>query len=65
MFALPFAIPFRRHHDWQPVFMLFGIVRMAKDQRVHTVICRRVRRRYSLRLRQWVWTSPATPEFRP
>ena len=63
MFAPPFAIPFRRHHDWQPVFMLFGIVRMAKGQSVHTEICRRVRCRCSLRLRQWVCTPPATPEF--
>lgn len=60
MFALPLALPFRRHHDWQTVFMLFGIMRLENDQRRHVVIGRRVRRRYSLRLRQWLWTAPAT-----
>jgi len=56
MLALPFAFPFRRHRNWQAVFVLFGIVELQSDHRRHLLICRRVLRRYSTNRRQWVWT---------
>lgn len=57
MLALPFAFPFRRHRNWQAVFVLFGLVRLENDQRHHVLIGRRVLRRYSTTRRQWVWTA--------
>ncbi|WP_343528061.1 hypothetical protein [Sphingomonas sp.] len=57
VFALPVATPFRRHQDWRTVFVLFGVVKLSDDHRRHLLVCRRAQRRYSIRQRQWVWTS--------
>ncbi len=61
VFALPVAIPFRRHRNWQTVFLLFGFVQLQSDHRRHMLICRRVQRRYSSTRRHWIWTVPNRP----
>lgn len=65
MFALSLANPFRRHASWEPVRVLFGAVRLQNDYRVHLLIGRRVRRRYSTSRRQWIWSSLPTHHVRP
>lgn len=71
VFTLPVANPFRRRRNWQTVFLLFGIVRLQNDHRRHMLVCRRVRRRYSAKRRQWFWTVPTrrhadlSSSFRP